>query len=35
VERTAELMVKLAAVSDDQADSMLEEAIGPISKEQV
>jgi amino acid adenylation domain-containing protein len=33
VERTAELMVKLAAVSDDQADSMLEEAIGPISKE--
>jgi hypothetical protein len=28
VQRTAELMVKLAAVSDDQAESMLEKPLG-------
>ena len=35
VERTAELMVKLASVSDDQAESVLEQAVGPVSREQL
>ena len=35
VERTAELMVKLATVSDDQAESMLERPLSRYAKERM